>query len=797
VGSQISSSQLSAHASATSLNFNSGAPQVAVAQAFSELADAHEFDFYETYACTIKGQSSVLSEINEFLSNPAITEFLNKKMDNFVDMSRYLLPKLLLALIYYAIYLNKSVENLMETTKNDEEKRLLKDTLDTLNSLKVAIAQFDFGTKRPRRPIEASIRNIQPSISLNDANVRLEKSIFTKLLKQTDFCYFNSLTERKLKDIEMCSVDNGGILNPQTSVDSSIFNGSETSNKKSNSLLKQASTTISKRINTYVYDSVLFMCKTSQQIPKLNATQINASSLFNSTSNSTSSLASTMPLSNKYKVSEKVAYLFDGILYLFKKQTSNNISKLKLKYEILLARCTLVDRRFDDYDDVFFELHFSASVSTQDLEYYLFQVKNSNEKFQWMSALCYVNYKAHLERTLQNMIEEANQNDPLPIPPLHYRFDQADLADTIIFETDLYEQLAQHSNLNDANQTLNLSKLNVNANLAASSSDGPAIKAATLIKLVERLTHHLFLYPKFSVAFLMCYREFCSPRELFDLLVERFNVPDLVPTAEMELKGSAYFSELTKRFKREYQQPIKLKVINVLKHWIEGYFYDFTSDPSLLQSLNDFVENQLPKSNKRYPEILIKTLQKKNNQHNAISYARSSSLELSSDDNDAGVSYPPLEIHLENDNPIEILTVHPLEFARQATLLESELFKAIKPNELISLGWTKTDKKHELSPNVSKLINLANKFTYWYAKCIVDTTNLDERVAVVQRILDIAGYFNEMNNLSGLMEIHAALETSPVIRLNITKERAALESHPCTSYSRIYLTRMGKDIWSA
>ncbi len=81
-----------------------------------------------------------------------------------------------------------------------------------------------------------------------------------------------------------------------------------------------------------------------------------------------------------------------------------------------------------------------------------------------------------------------------------------------------------------------------------------------------------------------------------------------------------------------------------------------------------------------------------------------------------------------------------------------------------------------MSPNVCKLINLSNKFTYWYAKCIVDTLNFDERCKVMQRILDIAGYFNEMNNFSGLKEIYAALETSSVRRLLATRSKINLES---------------------
>jgi hypothetical protein len=48
---------------------------------------------------------------------------------------------------------------------------------------------------------------------------------------------------------------------------------------------------------------------------------------------------------------------------------------------------------------------------------------------------------------------------------------------------------------------------------------------------------------------------------------------------------------------------------------------------------------------------------------------------------------------------------------------------------------------------------------------------------VVQRILDIAGYFYELKNFNGMRQIFAALESLSVHRLKLTKEKAGLEQH--------------------
>jgi hypothetical protein len=121
------------------------------------------------------------------------------------------------------------------------------------------------------------------------------------------------------------------------------------------------------------------------------------------------------------------------------------------------------------------------------------------------------------------------------------------------------------------------------------------------------------------------------------------------------------------------------------------------------------------KTNKRYQEVLIKALTKKLQTASGMRSARNSvtqSINCSLTNlngsvnnislNDVGYlcfdsidsnAYPQYELFLEDSYPYDILTVHPLEFARQATLMESELYKSMGPSELISLGrWCQQSK---------------------------------------------------------------------------------------------------------
>ncbi|GAB6020519.1 hypothetical protein CHUAL_003203 [Chamberlinius hualienensis] len=447
-------------------------------------------------------------------------------------------------------------------------------------------------------------------------------------------------------------------------------------------------------------------------------------------------------VSSAKRTTERCVFLFDGLLILCKQNNRRTsvtgpVGEYRLKEKYYIRKIDIVDREDTDELKNFFE------IVPRDQPRAIFYCKNVDEKNNWMESLIMLTSRSMLERTLDSILMDDEKKHPLWLPsPDVYRFAVEDDETNIVFED------------------------------KEAAGGVPLIKGATLLKLVERLTYHMYADPMFVRTFLTTFRSFCQPQELLDLLIERFDITeppsqnlsdDEIISIEHEEMWQSTVREDLKRFRKEYSQPVQFRVLNVLRHWVDHHFYDFERDPSLLVKLQSFLERIKGKSMKKWADSIAKIVQRRkespeDSREIMFGYERS----------------PPLiEWHLARTyDHFDLMTLHPIEIARQLTLLEFELYRAVKPSELVGAVWTKKNKE-KTSPNLLAMIHHSTNITLWLMKSIVETENVDERAAVVSRILEIMIVLQELNNFTGVIEVVSAMNSASVYRLEHTFTRVS------------------------
>ena len=413
---------------------------------------------------------------------------------------------------------------------------------------------------------------------------------------------------------------------------------------------------------------------------------------------------------------------------------------------------TYIPSRLDGNLNNAFEIIYSEKDRKEEI--IVFKADSADEKNAWMAALFMLKSKPTLEAALDSIILKERNNNPLRLPSAEkYPFVEPDSPENILFET------------NEASRTT------IIKGQQFETRNTDPIKAATIVKLVEKMTHPSYSSPKMIKSFLITFRSFSNPNELLDLLIKRFKIPEpewLTGDTESDVSDLDETAILRlaieqKRFRNEFVKPVQTIVLNVLKHWVSQHFYDFENDKNLFYKLKIFLEDieSTPLKGK-YTEMIRKNIRRKRggyeNNHVIFTFVE---------------PQPEIQIHLELQSEPEwpeLLIYHPTEIARQLTLLDFEYFRSVKPNELVDCAWMDSERKYEKSPNVMEMIEQFNNLTNYFQKSILDTKNLEERQAIMNRILEIMVAFQDINNFNGMFAITAVMESASIHRLQKTKD---------------------------
>ncbi|CAF4591890.1 unnamed protein product, partial [Rotaria sp. Silwood2] len=249
---------------------------------------------------------------------------------------------------------------------------------------------------------------------------------------------------------------------------------------------------------------------------------------------------------------DRRAILFSTILCLCKGLSND---KWKFKEKIWL-------RKFNINDKIIIPDHEHVFEIQCDEKNYILAARSEQDKLQWLCLLMYIRNKSILQRELYNILVNEDAQQVLLTPdPSRYKFCAPNLSTNILID------------------------YHTNDKSSSSSSSSFIIRGATIEKLIEHLTHHQLLHPRFVKSFLMTYKSYCTPLELLNLLIERYNIPE-------PASAYLYTEQQLKKFRKEYVQPVKLRVLNVIRQWVDKYFSDLVeSNDNVLDQLQTFLQS--------------------------------------------------------------------------------------------------------------------------------------------------------------------------------------------------------------
>ncbi|CAH8593381.1 unnamed protein product [Dicrocoelium dendriticum] len=127
-----------------------------------------------------------------------------------------------------------------------------------------------------------------------------------------------------------------------------------------------------------------------------------------------------------------------------------------------------------------------------------------------------------------------------------------------------------------------------------------------------------------------------------------------------------------------------------------------------------------------------------------------------------------------NDQPVSdigspscIPKASPDNFAKQLTIIELSLFKAIKREEFSSLKWNGKE-KHIHAPNIVASTRWFNQINFWVQKEILKLSSVSKRTELLAFFIRIAKKLVDHNNLYSAMSIVSALQVECIYRLRDT-----------------------------
>ncbi|KAG6846086.1 hypothetical protein H0H87_006450 [Tephrocybe sp. NHM501043] len=263
------------------------------------------------------------------------------------------------------------------------------------------------------------------------------------------------------------------------------------------------------------------------------------------------------------------------------------------------------------------------------------------------------------------------------------------------------------------------------------------VRFGTLEALVERLTSESMdiqnraEHTLFRSIFLMTFRTFMTADELFDMLVDIYQMDHPKDLA------SADFEEWKKHL-----VSTQTRVLEVFDLWLTDHRL-LQDDAHIAQKLTEFLKLILSPPLAAAARRLTKQIER-------LTFSINSPTS-------------PKRTKKSKAHKNDLLKLEPVDIAEQLTLIESKRYVKITPKECLQ-----HIRKQAPVSNLSEFCSTHDKIVSWVKTCILTVEALGKRATIIEFWIKVAEKCKAMNNLASMSAIITALSSTVITRLHLT-----------------------------
>lgn len=274
------------------------------------------------------------------------------------------------------------------------------------------------------------------------------------------------------------------------------------------------------------------------------------------------------------------------------------------------------------------------------------------------------------------------------------------------------------------------------------------IKGGTKEALICHLTHHDLFDSNFNSAFLLTFSSIMSVIELVGYLISRFNIE-----APEGLSYEEYNTWVSKK-----QNPIRLRVLNVMKLLLEKYWSESYFNEAVYNKWLAFLQSQIV-SQFSISKTLIIHLNK---------LSKGEKVMIDREPSVPHTRTPAPLIRPSLVKKLKLLDIDYIELARQLTIREFKLYSKITKFQCLAKVWGKKSGLSENFDSITEFIKSSNQLTNFVAYMILRKEDFKKRVQIIRYFVQVAEKCRQYNNFSSMTAIISALYSSPIHRLKKT-----------------------------